>query len=272
MGTQDADWPAKFTFDQFWNFTEPLEGGFAADCMFMVQDLQVATGMGITFTGKSSRDAGLAMAQALTWAFKLGHPAAGRLCSREDIERDYDKVLSNEDLGRQGSGYLSEWMALTNCRITKEGLKQAVRKKIIANINYVKTQRAGNKSLGDFDTFPADAQLCVASLTWANGNEFGYPMFCKACREADWFEAAKQCGFKSKVNTLPKRQKAQEEMMRNAGFVKLGVASPDILHWPKILSAPSPAVGPTGVVGPTGEQERYDPDGSTGTAAGSRTA
>ena len=26
-----AAWPAKFTFDEFWNFTEPLEGGIAAN-------------------------------------------------------------------------------------------------------------------------------------------------------------------------------------------------------------------------------------------------
>lgn len=238
MGTPDADWPAKFTFGEFWNFTEPLEGGFAADCMFMVQDLQVATGMGITFTGKNNRNAGLLVAKTLAWVYKSGHPQAGRFCSPGDIERDYDLVLSKEELGRRGPGFLADWKAMTNCRITPVGLKQGVRRRVIGNINYVKTQRTGNKYLGDFDTFPADAQLCIISLTWANGNEFGYPMFCKACREADWFEAAKQCGFKSKDNTLPKRQKAQEEMMRNAGCVKLGAASPDPLSWPTTLAVP----------------------------------
>jgi hypothetical protein len=234
MGTPEAAWPAKFTFDEFWSFTEPLEGGFAADCMFMVQDLQVATGMGITFTGKNNRDAGLRMAKALKWVNKQ----SGAPCDPSDIERDYDLVLTKEELGRRGPGFLAEWKALTNCRITRDGLKQGVRTRVIGNINYVKTLRTGNKYLGDFDTFPADAQLCVISLTWANGNAFGYPTFCKACREADWFGAAKQCGFASKENTLPRRQKAQEEMMRNAGCVKLGVAKPDTLQWPTILALP----------------------------------
>jgi hypothetical protein len=233
-----ADWPAKFTFDEFWNFTEPLEGGFAADCMFMVQDLQVATGMGITFTGKSNRGAGLQMAKALSWVYKPGHPQAGHGCSPGDIEADYDQVLSRDDIGRRGPGFLSEWKAMTNCRITQAGLKEGVRKRVVGNIQYVKTNRTGSKYLGDFDTFPADAQLCVISLTWANGNEFNYPKFAEACRSADWFEASRQCGFSSKENTLPKRQKAQEEMMRNAAAVKLGAASPETLHWPTILAAP----------------------------------
>jgi hypothetical protein len=117
-------------------------------------------------------------------------------------------------------------------------LKQAVQEKVIGNIDYVKTRRKGNKYLGDFDTFPADAQLCIVSLTWASGTSFDFPNFSAACRNADWFEAAKQCGFKDKFNTLPKRQKHQEDMMRNAGCAKLGAASPDTLHWPEILALP----------------------------------
>jgi hypothetical protein len=63
-------WPANFTFEQFWAFTEPLDGGFPADCMFMVKDLHVATGMGTTFSGKAKRASGLAMALKLEWVSK----------------------------------------------------------------------------------------------------------------------------------------------------------------------------------------------------------
>jgi hypothetical protein len=195
--------------------------------------------MGITFTGKSNRGVGLTMAKALEWVYKPGHPSAGLPCSEPDIARDYDAVLKEEALGRSGPGHLNTWKGLTNCRITREGLKRGVRRKVIGNINYVRTLRKGAKYLGDFDSFPADAQLCIISLTWANGNEFGYPMFCQACREADWLEASKQCGFKNKDNTLPQRQRAQEEMMRNARCASLGAADPNILHWPTILSVPT---------------------------------
>jgi hypothetical protein len=233
MGTPVAGWPAKFTFDEFWNFTEPLEGGITADCMFMVQDLQVATAMGITFTGKSNRAAGLRMAQALEWVNK----SSRSFCLPLEIERDYDAVLKRDDLGRLGPGRLAEWKGITNCRITLNGLKKGVRERVVQNINYVKTQRKGDKYLGDFDSFPADAQLCVISLTWANGNEFNYRDFAKACRDANWFEASRECGFKSKENTLPLRQRQQEDMMRNAGYVAQGAANPNKLQWPTLLSS-----------------------------------
>src|SRR5262249_21237099 len=86
-----GSWKAKFTFDQFWNFTQPLEGGHAANMMFMVQDLQVATGMGITFSDKVHRNSGLAMALALDWIYKPGDPKVGQRCSRDDVTADYDK-------------------------------------------------------------------------------------------------------------------------------------------------------------------------------------
>jgi hypothetical protein len=238
----DTDFPAKFTFDQFWNFTEPLEGGIAADCMYMVKDLQVATGMGITFTGKDNRALGLEMAKKLDWVYKPGHPQAGNPCSEPDIARDYDEVLSHPEIGRQGSGHLNEWKAMTNCRITKEGLRKGVRTRVIFNINYMKNHRGRGTSaktqyLGDFDTFPADAQLCVISLSWS-GNEFNFPRFSQACREADWFEASRQCHFKDPEGTVVTRNKQQEEMMRNAGCASLGAEDPEKLHWPTILALP----------------------------------
>ena len=232
-------WPAKFTFEQFWNFTEPLEGGFAADCMFMVQDLQVATGMGITFKGKGDRNGGLAMAVALEWVFKPEHPKANQKCDPSDIARDYDVVLGMEELGRQGPGHLAEWKRVTNCRITKDGLRDGVRNRVIFNINFIKTQRKIGPPIGNFDTFPADAQLCVVSLTWAIGNEFGFPKFCAACRKADWFEAANECTLSNKEGTLPRRSREQQLMMHNAGCTALGLGDPDKLHFPGRLNRPS---------------------------------
>jgi hypothetical protein len=226
-------WPAKFTFEQFWDFTEPLEGGFAADCMFMVQDLQVATGMGITFTGKANRNAGLAEALALEWTNKN----TGQRATAAEITRDYDIVLSMESVGRMGPGRLPKWKEATTCRITKEGLKSAVRKKIIGNLNHI---RANPAVFGSFDEYPADAQLCCASLSWAIGINFEtrYPSFCRACKIADWSVAALECTFKNQENTIPRRQAAQQLMMRNARACKLGYGNPNILHWPKELSIP----------------------------------
>jgi hypothetical protein len=255
VGDTSGDWPAKFTFEQFWNFTEPLEGGFAANCMLMVQDLQVATGMGITFKNKAEKATGIAMAKRLEWVYRMGHANAGKICSPTDVETDYNNVLKEEDLGRKGSGFLDQWQALTICRITRDGLRRGVRAKIIENINGLKAKE-GRAALGDFDSFPADAQLCVASLTWGVGPVFyrTYPKFCAATRAADWLTASKECTFKNKDNTLPRRQKQQEDMMRNANACKLGAADPEVLHFPTILTAPAPK--PPAPPGPTGFNER----------------
>src|SRR5688572_3776408 len=212
--------------------------------MFMVNDLQVATGMGITFKGKSDRNGGLAMALALDWVYKPGHPKANQTCTPTDITLDYDTVLAKEELGKKGSGFLPEWMKITNCRITLDGLKRAVRNRIVGNINHMRTRKVA--SLGNFDSFPADAQLCVASLTWARGNEFDleFKDFAKACRATDWFEAAEQCTFRNKESTLPKRSAQQQLMMRNAGFAKLGLGDPNTLHFPGKLDLPPNPYGP----------------------------
>jgi hypothetical protein len=60
--------------------------------------------------------------------------------------------------------------------------------------------------LGDFDRFPADAQLCIISLSWASGAESRFPEFCKATRAMDWFRAAKHCGFANKGNKKLQRR------------------------------------------------------------------
>jgi hypothetical protein len=225
--------PAKFTFDQFWDFTEPLEGGFAADCMFMVQDLQVATGMGITFTGKANRNEGLRQALALEWVNKNTQLPA----TPGEITHDYDLVLTMEALGSQGPGHLDKWKAVTSCRITKDGLKTAVRRKITENLNHI---RSKPDVFGNFDAYPADAQLCCASLSWAIGINFDlrYPRFCAASKIADWLTAEQQCTFKNQENTIPRRLASQETMMHNDRAGKLGFTDPEVLHWPTRVDLP----------------------------------
>jgi len=229
-----APWPAKFTFEQFWTFTEPLEGGIAANCMFMVKDLQVATCMGITFHGKAQRAAGIAMAKKLQWNNKN----TGHLASDAEIEHDYDVVLKMEAVAKKGSGFIdSDWKPATTCRITLDSIKTAVRNRAVDNMNAIRRQ-TGDLSVGDFDAMPADAQLCVLSLTWAGGNEFRFPTFRKLCRATDWFGASNEVSFKDAEGTQIDRQKHQRTMMINAGCAKAGMADPNVLQWPKALKRP----------------------------------
>jgi len=231
-------WPARFTFEEFLSFSEPLEGN-AANYMFMVQDLQVATGMGITWSNKANRNSpsGLKSALTLEWHFKPEHPSHGDPCSRTDVAKDYDEVLTHEDLGKKGPGQAAQWQNITQCRTTRESLRKAVRRRVISNFN---TVRLRGDLFGDFTAYPADAQLCVISMTWGVGPNFflTYPKFCAACKDARWLEASKECTFKNKVNTLPLRQKQQQIMMRNAEAVKRGEGDPARLQFPNEVFIP----------------------------------
>jgi len=225
-------WPAKFTFDQFIRFSEPLEGGSSVDHMFMVQDKQVATGFGLTFTGSGA----LAEAQRLPWFFKAGHERAGQRCSPTEVETDFNAVLGRPDLAAPGN--LPAWRQLTSCRVSRQTLLDAARRKIVFNLNTVRLRRDAG-AVGDFDNFPVDAQLCIASLTWAVGPNFGlvshFKDFCAACRIHDFALAGQKCFFVSQVNTLPQRQMHQRTMMHNAELVEGGQGDFDTLYWPTRL-------------------------------------
>lgn len=244
----------RFTFDQFWDFTAPLEGETAYH-MYMVQDLQVATGMGITF-GKSG---GLTAALARQWVYKDGHPRAGTPCDRGDVIKDYNQVLSMEAEGLKGGGGRSVWKDATQCRITPDDLRAAVRSKLESNINNLKTNFS--QYFGDFDNFPADAQLAVASMTWAVGPNFPvatppWTKLCEACRDNRWdgdevppkWVASKQCSFKGAIGTQVTRQNYHITLFRNAAAVQAGFGRPEILYWPALL-----ATGPGDYPMPAGD-------------------
>jgi hypothetical protein len=232
----------RFTFDQFWTFTAPLEGE-AAYHMYMVQDLQVATGMGITF-GKSE---GLGAALARTWVYKAGHPRAGSPCDRGDVIHDYNTVLGMTDEGAAGGGGRQVWLDATQCRITPDDLRKAVSDKLDTNIRNLKTRFS--PYFADFDNFPADAQLAVASMTWAAGPNFpvAVPPWTKlseACRDNRWdgdetppkWVASKQCTFKNAVGTQITRGRYHVTLFYNSASVQAGFGQPDVLYWPSLLA------------------------------------
>jgi hypothetical protein len=228
----------RFTFDQFWNFTDPLEGGTAYH-MYMVQDLQVATGMGITF-GKNE---GLTKALDLSWVYKSGHPQQGLPCDRADVIKDYNKVLGMTEEGAAGGGGRTVWTDATQCRITPEGLRTAVSTKLNDNIRILKTKF--HQYFDDFDNFPADAQLAVVSMTWGIGPNFPetWLKLSAACRDNRWdgdetppnWVASKQCTFKGAIGTQITRCRHHVTLFYNAASVQAGFGRPENLYWPMLL-------------------------------------
>jgi hypothetical protein len=231
----------RFTFDQFWDFTAPLEGEEVYH-MFMVQDLQVATGMGITF-GKQE---GLPAARACSWAYKLGHPRQNQPCDRGDIENDYNTVLSMTAEGSKGGGNRQVWKDATVCRINPDSLRTQVSRKLDSNINTLKTTYS--KFFRDFESYPADAQLALASVGWAVGPNFPltWHKLSDASLNQRWdgdeippkWIASKQCLFGHPIGTQITRMQHQVTMFKNAASVQAGGGFPNQLYWPKRLLMP----------------------------------
>jgi hypothetical protein len=225
----DPRWPAKFTFEQFVKFTESLEGGAFIDFMFMVQDKQVATGLGITFV----HHGGLDEAKRLPWHLK------GSTTPRtpDEIEADFNTVLSHPEIAFPGN--LDKWSKLTSSRLARHVLLSHCKSKIVDNLNTVR--RRG--FVGDYDSFPADAQLCVASITWAVGPNFDkvrgeramVDAFCAACKARDFRLAEENCTYSDTRNTLPRRSAEQRTMMHNADLIERGQGDPSTLFFPARL-------------------------------------
>jgi hypothetical protein len=214
----------KFTDDQFFEYTDKLEGG-SVTWMFLIWDpnggYHVATGFGITFMKVSD-------ATALDWLYREAGGA-----SKAQIEADYAAIQKRTDLaGGPGKphkmGGDPVWKTLTGCRLTKDGLKKGV-------IRLLKGKLAKLRmDFPEFDEWPADAQLAAVSVQWAGDVKSGWPKLTKACRAQDWEAASKQCTFQVTKDTnafLALRSKRQVILFRNAQRVKDGEALPDHLNW-----------------------------------------
>ena len=125
----DPKWPVKFSQNKWTEFTEELEGGSVVDHMFMVQDAQVATGYGITWTNKALAAQGKTEAKRLSWNYKQGHPKQFKTCTATDIDADYDAALDADPSLYMTNGHLPEWRKIMQCRTTKASLlKELFRK------------------------------------------------------------------------------------------------------------------------------------------------
>jgi hypothetical protein len=247
----------KFTFDDFWNFTYPLESGdgqyggtyVPVLNMFPSWDqnstVTVCTGMGVTFThGASETD-------SLSWYYKDGNPQQGYPCSPDDVHKEYAVVLGKgqTDPPIQG-GVWQSYQDVTQCRTTTESIKQWVEAKMNNIISDMKSRYF--IYLFDFDNYPADAQLGLVSLGYALGTaETGLGKWRKlleACRDQRWvgrelppqaYVASKQCAFGHPVFTQVQRSQWQVQCFTNAGAAIAGAGDPNTLQFPNALPDPT---------------------------------
>lgn len=92
-----------------------------------------------------------------------------------------------------------------------------------------------NAAFPAFETWPADAQLGLASMAWAMGAGFHvrWPRFTAACRALDFETASQECRMREKGNPgLIARNDANQRMFRNAARVTALGLPADRLKYP----------------------------------------
>lgn len=142
----------------FVDFTAPIEG--CLPCMYLdVKDL-CTTGIGN-------------LIDPVATALRLPWTVDGRAATREEIVAEWYMVKSRTDLAPRGG---DAFMAITRLRLLPNDITNLVIGKVAECDGMMRHRFAS------WDTFPADAQLALLSMSWAVGT--GWPFLFPKCSAA----------------------------------------------------------------------------------------
>jgi len=217
----------------FVTFTTPLEG--KVPWMYVDVRQLVTTGIGNLIDP-------ISLALPLPWVHKdIGEPAA-----EAAIRTDWDRVKGDLSLAKKGHRACE---AITELRLTEEGIASLVRTKLTAN------EAQLTRVFSDWELWPADAQLGVLSMAWALGAGFpaSWPNFTQAARARDWTAAAANCHINEAGNPgVVPRNAANVRLFENAATVEAKGLDVTVLHWPAEVATdqtePEPTENPSSAV------------------------
>jgi hypothetical protein len=214
-------------------FNKPLEG--RVQWMYLDVKGFVSTGVGnlidasrtaLTEPTDAERTKSHQIARALPW--QIGED--GELASDTDIDAEWDLVKSRMDMAKQGGG---AFKGITTLRLSDEAIDELVFSKLDEMEGVLKSRGP----FTDFDTWPADAQLGLLSMSWGMGPKFNFPKFQAAVASRDWTTAAAECRFNPEIGTIVERNDRDQQLFRNAATVEDGGLDPEVL----LFEIPSPA-------------------------------
>ncbi|MFJ3224341.1 peptidoglycan-binding protein [Streptomyces sp. NPDC086783] len=190
--------------DYWITFNDPLEGRVS----FMYLDVKgyVSTGIGnkIDETARDNsaptaqeRAASLAAAGRLRW---LVNDVDAEAASGE-VAQEWDTVKSHLELAP--FGHNSFRPPLTRLHVDDDEIDRHVFEKLDEMAGVL----IGRDGFGDFDSWPANAQLAALSMCWAMGPKFRFPKFQGHVGVRNWAGAADECHFTPDVGTIRIRNK-----------------------------------------------------------------
>jgi GH24 family phage-related lysozyme (muramidase) len=196
----------------FKNFTAKFEGALN----YMYTDVK-----GLVTTGIGNLIDPLPAALVLPWK-----RADGSAASQDEITAEWNTVKQAWP-GVQSAATSS----ITTLHLTDADVSTMVASK--AQENEVTLRRY----FPQYDSFPADAQLGILSMSWALGAGFPatFKLFATAANAGDWRGAGAQSDYRDTDSGNMKRKAANHVLFENAAVVTEGGGDTEPLYWPSAL-------------------------------------
>lgn len=180
----------------------------------------IDTTKGAVAPTSAERVASHALANEYTWTV-----AAGGAASPDEVATAWDTVKARLELAKVGHLAFKE---LTTVHLDDAEIDRVVLMKLDDFAESLKRR----PEFGDFDDWPADAQLGTLSMAWGMGPRFRFPKFQAAAAARDWNGAATECHFTPNIGTIVKRNELDAEAFRNAARVESEGLDPETLLLP----------------------------------------
>jgi hypothetical protein len=151
------------------------------------------------------------------------------VASSGEVTAEWQTVKARKDLINAGS---SAFNNITRLQLSDRGIKSMVLDGAAAIENYIKTNASARTFYGNFDNWPADAQLGFMGVAWGGIPlpQFGWHKFPDACKDEDWDAASVECKINSPL--AAGRNEAHQLMFMNAAAIKSNGEDIKMLSWP----------------------------------------
>lgn len=202
--------------EAFWDFSVPHEGYVP----WMYADIK-----GLVTTGVGNLIDPVAFALPLPWVDR----ATGRRATNAQITAEWMRVKNDKSLPRLGHRAAER---VTNLRLSEADIRRLVANKLDQMWSHYTAR------FPDAASFPADAQLAIASMCWALGPGFRWPMFHTAQRGRNFALMAAECKMTERGNPgVTKRNQQNRMLLLNASVVDKNGWDPETLYFPRDLLA-----------------------------------
>lgn len=135
--------------------------------------------LGLVTTGRGNLIDPVATALVLPWKRRDGSRAESA-----EISAAWNFVKTLQSAKQRGGMWFA---SQTFLRLTEDDIDALTWAKLDQNESILK------QGFGEWDAFPAPAQLGILSMAWAMGARFGFPKFRAAANLQDWDTCTNEC-------------------------------------------------------------------------------